>query len=188
MANLADLAIPLVGERPPPLFLALLSFHVAAGLTCVVAGAGAALSRKRPGRHPMFGKTYLSSLAVVFISSTGMSLLRWSQDAPLFVLGALAFAAGLVGYSARKIRWEGWPAYHITGMGVSYIVLLTAFYVDNGSKLPLWNRLPNIAFWTVPALIGLPLIVRALRRHARLFVVPRHSANAPVRGRDGSRL
>jgi hypothetical protein len=31
---------------------------------------------------------------------------------------------------------------HVTAMGVSYIVLLTAFYVDNGPHLPLWRSLP----------------------------------------------
>jgi hypothetical protein len=49
-------------------------------------------------------------------------------------------------------------------MGGSYIGLLTAFYVDNGKQLPLWDRLPTIAYWLLPALIGVPLIYRALRR------------------------
>ena len=30
---------------------------------------------------------------------------------------------------------------HITGMGTSYVLLLTAFYVDNGKNLPLWRDL-----------------------------------------------
>ena len=28
-------------------------------------------------------------------------------------------------------------------MGASYILLLTAFYVDNGKNLPLWRELPE---------------------------------------------
>lgn len=188
MANLADLVTPLVGERPSPLFLAFLATHVGAGLTGVIAGAVAALSRKRPGRHPLFGTIYFCALLVVFVSATGMSVLRWSEDYHLFILGTVAFAAASVGYAARKLRWDGWPAYHIAGMGVSYIVLLTAFYVDNGPKLPLWDRLPDIAFWILPALIGLPLLVRALRRHVRRLSFPRHLASAPVGGRDSSRF
>jgi hypothetical protein len=47
-------------------------------------------------------------------------------------------------------------------------VLLTAFYVDNGPRLPLWKELPPIAFWTLPSLIGLPLLARALARHTRV--------------------
>jgi hypothetical protein len=50
-------------------------------------------------------------------------------------------------------------------MGLSYILMLTAFYVDNGKNLPIWRELPQIAFWLLPAAIGIPLIVRALMRH-----------------------
>ena len=73
MAGLADLVTPRVGERPTPLFLTLLVVHVGAGLTCVLVGAVAALSEKRPGRHPIFGTIFFWALLVVFASSTGMS-------------------------------------------------------------------------------------------------------------------
>jgi hypothetical protein len=54
---------------------------------------------------------------------------------------------------------------HITGMGTSYVLLLTAFYVDNGKSLPIWRDLPPLAYWLVPAGVGIPLIVRALLWH-----------------------
>jgi hypothetical protein len=50
-------------------------------------------------------------------------------------------------------------------MGTSYILLLTAFYVDNGKNLPLWKELPQIAFWLLPSAIGAPIILYVLRRH-----------------------
>jgi hypothetical protein len=50
-------------------------------------------------------------------------------------------------------------------MGTSYILLLTAFYVDNGKSLPIWKALPAIAYWLTPAAVGAPLIVVALLRH-----------------------
>lgn len=53
----------------------------------------------------------------------------------------------------------------LVGMGISYVVLLTAFYVDNGKNLPLWRDLPSIVFWLLPAAIGVPFVVRALWRH-----------------------
>jgi hypothetical protein len=53
----------------------------------------------------------------------------------------------------------------MTGMGLSYILMLTAFYVDNGKNLPLWRELPQWAFWMLPAGIGLPVMVYALLRH-----------------------
>jgi hypothetical protein len=43
-------------------------------------------------------------------------------------------------------------------MGLSYIALITAFYVDNGPHLPLWNKLPLLALWVFPSVIGLPLL------------------------------
>jgi hypothetical protein len=50
-------------------------------------------------------------------------------------------------------------------MGTSYILLLIAFYVDNGKSLPLWKELPSLTYWLLPAVVGLPLIVRALLVH-----------------------
>jgi hypothetical protein len=57
---------------------------------------------------------------------------------------------------------------HIIGMGVSYIVMLTAFYVDNGKNLPIWRELPDAAYWILPGAAGVPLIVRALRRYSKV--------------------
>jgi hypothetical protein len=57
-------------------------------------------------------------------------------------------------------------------MGVSYILMLTAFYVDNGKNLPLWKELPEWAFWILPALIGAPLIIHALVRHPLVRQLP----------------
>jgi len=50
-------------------------------------------------------------------------------------------------------------------MGTSYLFLLIAFYVDNGKSLPLWKDLPAAAYWLIPAIVGIPMIVRALLRH-----------------------
>jgi len=50
-------------------------------------------------------------------------------------------------------------------MGTSYVLLLTAFYVDNGKNLPLWKELPQIAFWLLPSVVGVPIILNALWRH-----------------------
>lgn len=45
--------------------------------------------------------------------------------------------------------------------------MLTAFYVDSGPKLLVWNLLPPVVFWFLPSLFGVPLVVRAVHRHAR---------------------
>ena len=53
----------------------------------------------------------------------------------MFILGLLSLAAACLGREARRQRWVNWVRLRVTGMGTSYILLLTAFYVDNGKKL-----------------------------------------------------
>jgi hypothetical protein len=101
-----------------------------------------------------------------------MGLLRWDADRHVVVLGTLSFAAASVGFLARRVRWTGWLVYHIAGMGLSYIVLLTAFYVDNGPRLRVWDHLPTITYWTLPSLIGIPLMIRAARRYTPRVKTP----------------
>jgi hypothetical protein len=148
-----------------PVFLVALAVHVVAGITCVVTGIAAMLSEKRPGRHPRFGTAYYRSLALVFTTATILSALRWAEDYHLFILGTLSFATATLGRAVLLKRWGGWIRLHICGMGLSYILLLTAFYVDNGPNLPLWKELPPSAYWLLPSAIGLPIMVRALLRH-----------------------
>jgi hypothetical protein len=178
IAHVPELVTPVTGRPISVVFAALLACHILAGLTCVLAGAVALLSPKRRGRHPRFGEVYYWGLGVVFVTAAGMAVLHWPQNAYLLALGSVTFAAGSIGYLARKRRSPGWLTLHIAGMSVSYIVLLTAFYVDNGPHLPVWNRLPAVAFWVGPSAIGLPLIVLALRRHARPVSDVRASARA----------
>ena len=148
------------------LFTAALAGHVAAGLTGVVAGALATTAAKRPGRHTAAGRVYLWSLAIVAASAAVMAVPRLARDWHLLLIALVASAAGSVGYLARVRRWRGWLRLHLLGMSGSYIALLTGFYVDNGPRLPLWDRLPPIAFWLLPSLVGVPLVARAMaRRH-----------------------
>ena len=148
-----------------PVFLTVVGFHVGVGLVCVVTGAVAMLSGKGPGRHPTFGTLYYWFLLAVFVSATVLSVARWAEDYHLFVLGAFSFGAATLGRSVRRQRRRGWLKLHIIGMGLSYILLLTAFYVDNGPNLPLWRELPHMALWLLPSVIGIPVIIRALLRH-----------------------
>src|SRR4051794_27929385 len=174
--TLFGLEIPNAG----PVFYAALVVHILAGLTCVAAGALAATAPKRPGRHPVSGTVYYWGLALVFGSATIMATLRWAEDWYLFLIGAIAFTAATVGYLARRQFWRHWRYFHIPGMGLSYVAMLTAFYVDNGPHLPLWNRLPVLAFWVGPSLIGIPLILRALARRHLLTRTPAPAGAPPV--------
>jgi hypothetical protein len=155
-----------------PIFLTVVAVHVLIGIAAVVSGAVAMLSTKAAGRHPTAGTFYFWCLAALAATATALAIVRWAEDYELFILGALAFAAALLGRRARRDRWPRWARCHIVGMGLSYVLMLTAFYVDNGKSLPLWNRLPTIAYWLPPGAVGVPLIVRALLRYA---VTPRRA-------------
>jgi hypothetical protein len=64
-------------------------------------------------------------------------------------------------------------------MGTCYILFLTAVYVDNGKSLPLGRELSPMAFWLLPSVIGIPVVVNALLRHA----LARHANDSGYRTR-----
>ena len=146
-----------------PVFLAVLAVHVLAGLTAVITGAIAALARKGSPRHVQAGRWYYRAITAVFVTAAALAAMRWAQDWYLLALGAAAFTAATIGYLHRRRHRPG-DAGHIAGMGIAYTAMLTAFYVDNGPHLPLWDRLPVLAFWLLPSAIAAPLIIRAITR------------------------
>ena len=165
-----------------PVFLAFLAVHVLAGLAAVITGASAALARKGSSRHIRAGRWYYRAITVVFATATALAAMRWRQDYYLFIIGALAFTTATIGYQHRRRHRPG-DTGHIAGMGIAYVAMLTAFYVDNGPHLPLWDRLPRLTFWLLPSVIGAPIIIRALirarARSTRLLGTPRR-AERPV--------
>ena len=169
------LSIPI--PSTDPVFLAIVGVHIVFGLASVIAGAAAMLSNKGRGRHSNFGTIYFWCLFGVFVTMSALSFMRWAANYHLFILGALSFASAYFGRTAARRHWRQWPRLHLTGMGASYIVMLTAFYVDNGKNLPLWKELPQIAFWFLPGAIGIPLILRALFWHPLVREFDRSGAN-----------
>jgi len=146
-------------------FLTALAVHVLAGVVCVAAGAVAAFARKRPGRHPRAGTVYVAGLAVLVCTAGVMALVRWDEDRHLFVIACLAGTLGAAGWWARRSWPPRWMRWHGFAMAGSYIALLTGFYVDNGPQLPVWEHLPPMLYWVLPALVGVPLTWWALRRN-----------------------
>lgn len=149
-----------------PVFLAFLAIHVVAGLTAVATGAVAALTQKGSSRHKTAGRCYYRAVTVVFATATALAVMRWRQDYYLFIIGAIAYTAATIGYQHRRRHRPG-DAGHIAGMGLAYVAMLTAFYVDNGPHLPVLDRLPSLTFWLVPSAIGAPIIARAVIRARR---------------------
>jgi hypothetical protein len=167
----------------PLTFFLPLIVHVLAGLTTVITGIVTFSMPKRRGRHPRWGERYLWAYTLVFLTATILSGERWSVDAYLFFIAVVGYGFALGGYAARRFRgarWmihvlgKNWVIGHIIGMIGSYIVLLTGFYVDNAHLIPLLNQLPQIVFWVLPTLIGIPFIVRSISRYAPKTVTHAH--------------
>ena len=168
------------------MFFAALGIHILAGLAGVVAGVLATTAPKRPGRHPRAGAVYLYAISGVFVTATVMAAMRWHQDRHLFAIACIAFALASFGFWARRRRPGHWIAWHGSAMAGSYIALFTGFYVDNGPRLPLWDRLPHLAYWFIPAAVGIPLTWWALKRN-RAAATSRNAAggatvNSPTAG------
>jgi hypothetical protein len=146
-------------------FLTVVGIHILFGLAAVIAGATAMLSKKGRGRHSNWGTFYFWALSGVFVTMSALSLIRWSEDYHLFILGLVAFAFAYFGRAAARRRPYPWVKLHLVGMGSSYIFMLIAFYIDNGKNLPLWKELPQTTYWLLPSAVGIPLIIHALLWH-----------------------
>ncbi len=116
----------------------------------VISGLLAATAPKQRGRHTRAGTIYYWAIITVSATAVAMTAMRPARDWYLALLGTLAFLLAAVGRHVRRHPgswpWRSHPAGHtphIVAMGGSYTVLLTAFYVDNGKNLPLWDRLPS---------------------------------------------
>ena len=167
----------------PLSFVLPLIVHILAGLASVVIGIVAFSMPKRPGRHFRWGERYLWAYTLVFLTASILSFERWSTDAYLFFIALVGYGLALGGYAARRFRRETWVALslgknwviaHIVGMIGSYIVLLTGFYVDNAHLIPLLNQLPQLTFWFLPTVIGIPFIVRSISHYAPKTVTHTH--------------
>lgn len=175
----------------PLSFFLPLVVHALAALTTGVTGVITFSRPKRSVRHPTWGIRYLWAYTVVFLTAILLSVQHLPTDGYLIVLATLGYGFALAGYGARRFRQEPWMrgmldnqwiVAHIVGMIGSYIILWTAFYVDNAHLIPGLNRLPLLTFWVFPTLIGLPFIAWSLSRFASkrdtLFSYPRSESNA----------
>src|SRR5215470_4653448 len=85
-----------------PLFLAFLAIHVLAGLTAVLAGAIAALSRKGSPRHIGAGRMFYRAITVLFVTAAALTAMRFRQDYHLLIIGTVALGTAVAGVQHRR--------------------------------------------------------------------------------------
>ncbi len=165
----------------PLSFFLPLVVHALAALTTGVTGVITFSRPKRSVRHPRWGVRYLWAYTAVFLTAIILSVQHWPTDAYLVVLATIGYGFALGGYGARRFRrapWllrvlgKQWISAHIVGMIGSYVVLWTAFYVDNAHLIPGLKELPTLTFWVLPSLIALPFLVLSLSRFAPKTAIP----------------
>ena len=173
----------------PLTFFVPLVVHALAALTTVVTGVITFTRPKRSERHPTWGVRYLWAYTVVFLTAIILSVQHLPQDAYLIVLATIGYGFALGGYVARRFRQQLWPvrvlgdqwiSAHIIGMIGSYVVLWTAFYVDNAHLFPLLQQLPTLTFWVVPTLVALPFLVVSLSRFTPRAASPLRLGDAAI--------
>lgn len=170
----------MIDGLPLPFFLPLV-VHALAALTTGITGVITFSRSKRQARHPRWGIRYLWAYTIVFLTAIILSVQHWSMDAYLAVLATIGYGFALGGYGARRFRkapflvrmlGKQWIVAHIVGMIGSYVVLWTAFYVDNAHLFPGLKELPTLTFWVLPSLIALPFLVLSLARFAPKTAIP----------------
>ena len=126
---------------------ALLTVHVVSGGLALILGPVAMLL---PKRHSRVGVAYQASVAVLFVSAIGLTVMHsvlWGLD----VMVAATWALALAGWWVRQYRPQGWLPLHVTFMCGSYITLVTTFLVVN-------LGLGSVIAWALPTVIGAPVI------------------------------
>ena len=166
--------------------------HSLAGLPTAITGIVSFSAPKRRGRHVRWGIRYVWAYTVVFLTATVLSVQHWEADAYLFVLATLGYGFALGGYGAQRFRQEPLMrrvfgkkrvVAYLVGVIGSYVVLWTAFFVDNAHPIPALNQIPPLAFWVLPTVIALPGLSVSRSRFAPKPITAARAESASKRGR-----
>jgi hypothetical protein len=134
--------------------------HVATGCLAWIVGA-AALWTNLPGRrsHGALAAFHWSVLAMAASASVLVAFAP-AQFWWLWLLAIFSYGLALLGYLAPRDRSLAWLRLGIHGQGGACIAVVTATFVVSV------DGLAAIAAWTLPTLIGVPLLELWYRRAA----------------------
>lgn len=171
----------MIDGLPLSFFLPLV-VHALAGMSTGIVGVVVFGAPKYSRRHPQWGARYLLGYTLVFVTATVLALEHLAADMYLLVLAVMGYGCALGARAAqwlRKRRAEPWwIVVHILGMIGSYVILWTAFLVDNAHLIPLLKQLPTLTFWILPPLAALPFLAVSAYRFAPHTLAPARQASA----------
>lgn len=153
--------------------------HATLAMTVMGTGAVALLVRKKRGWHTWLGEIYHWAWLGMAISALWIG----SQHPGITVfeiITPLAYLAALVGYVAAKQRRRvgpRWLYWHIQGLSISYISVITAFGVQVLPRTLLENPLFFWSWMLIPGFLAGKLVDRTLER----WVPKRTTPAAPRR-------
>lgn len=146
-------------------FLIFIGIHIILGLTCTISGIVAMMSKKGRGTHSKAGKIYYWGMTALFTTVIITSIMRWPYNIHLLIVGTMAYFFTFLGRRIARKQKANWTRLHTICMGISFVLLMTGFYVDNGKNLPFWNQFSYLFFWIFPTAVGIPIIIYALFKH-----------------------
>jgi hypothetical protein len=143
--------------------------------------------KRRGARHGQLGNAYFALLAtclplglVIGSAHPGLSafeLATW----PTLAMGIAGWAA--MRRRPRKFVGRPWIVAHISGMGGSYVGVVTASAFQTFGRVGPDTTATAIAIFALPTLIGTPLIGATIRRR-----LPRARRPAPIAAPPPERL
>lgn len=148
-------------------FRIILALHITLGIAALILGPMSMFSKKRRGVHTRAGEFYHWLVLGTCAGAVALSILDWDRIWWFLPIGLGSYAFALLGYLAAKRRRSGWVRLHIIGQGGSYIALVTAVLVVNWLPLFGTRGIHSPLAWTLPTVIGSPLIGWAIARWRR---------------------
>lgn len=129
----------------------LLILHIASGMTALVTGGLASLTRKGGNRHRRSGKVYFWAMTGVFITATAIGILK--SLAFLFMVGFFSYYFVVRGYRVLYLKGLG-RSQKARGLDwfISAVALLFGIGLI-GFAIYLYTK--SNSFWPVPLVFGL---------------------------------
>ena len=146
-------------------FIAFVVTHIFISLVCVCSGVFSMFTEKGGRRHSNWGRIYFWSMLSAFVTVVILSVMRWPHNIHLLSIGSFAFVLTYSGRVLAKSQPKNWTSWHTICIGMSYVSLLTVFYVENGKNITFLRLFPQWFFWFFPAVVGIPIILKVLKTH-----------------------